>query len=649
MSAATLSERLHSLPGKLVADEPGRPLRLAIVFIIGWLVSHPYLGLHHDGIIYFGQLLHRLHPELLATDLYFRFGSQDSYSLFSTIAMWVTDVFGVFTAAPLLLTLTQIAFAVTTVVLAYRLLGRRYAWFGAIFVAVMPPWYGGWHIFSYAENFLTARSVAEPIILLAMVLLLADRRWGSLLLLVVAAAVHPLMALPALAVWWLACALQDRRFYWFALLGVVPPVLGALGYAPFDRLFATYDGEWAAVVKEINGFIIPDDWPAVDWCAIGADYIVILSARGMMTTALQRRFLDALMLITAATLVIGEASFSLLHNLLLTQLQVWRSLWLLHLVAVLFLPMLILNALQRTDGCGKVLTPAWLITALAVNTYAAPVTAAFAYFIQRLGPGECPQISSPLARKLFWLGVVLIPLAVFVRWTPPPELAEHVLGETRYDYLRFVRTTSMRYPIPLLVSLLLLPLALQPAARKWALAAMLLVAAGLVGTIDQRTPWHEFGEHQKGDEHPFRKFIGTNQSIYWDGELMVPWLVLQRPSYYFIQQASGVVFNRDTAMTFTHRKNLLKYVEFQLSVCGVQNMMEWKSNAVVRSDCVPTEDVLRDLCRSDDPPAFMVFENTLPTPPLSVWKTTVPRGHDFKTYYLYSCEQLLKTGDNQPQ
>ena len=619
-----------------------------MVFIIGWLIARPYIGLRHDGVLYFGQLLHRLHPERLGSDPFFRFGSQDSFSLFSRIAMWATDAFGIFTAAPLLLVFTQTAVAVAIVLYALRLLDRRYAWYGAIFVAVMPSWYGGWTIFSYTETFLTARSVAEPVILLAMTLLLANRRWWSLALLVLAALLHPLMALPALAVWWLACSLQDKRFYWLALLGLVPLALGLLGQAPFDKLFVTYDPDWAAVVREVNGFIIPSEWQITDWCTIAVDYLVLLTARRAAPLH-YRRLLDALMVIGAGSVLIGEAGFTMLHNVLLTSLQVWRSLWLVHLTALLYLPVLLILAFKRQDDCGRLMAPLWIVATLAGNTYAGPITAAAGFLLTLRGEGVCPNIATPLVRKALWLGAAGVLIAIIGRWVPPPMLTEHILDETSHDYFRFVRTSATAFPMPLLGTLLFFPLAFVSARKKWPLAVLLLVMVGLATTVDQRTPWHQFVEHQDADSHPFLKFIGPNQDIYWDGELMVPWLLLQRPSYYLSQQASGSLFNRDTAMTLSHRKKLLKYVDFQLSICGIQSMLEWKTNTEQRTSCVPTEDVLRDLCQTDDPPDFMVFDNTLQIPPLSVWKTAVSKGHELKTYYLYSCQQLRDAPVNTVQ
>lgn len=641
---SALVRRFNNFSDRLTVTEPGRQLQLALLFAITWLIAHPYLRLRHDGVLYFGQLLHNLDPARLANDPFFRYGSQDNFSLFSTVATWATQVFGVFAAAPLLLLLTQTATAVAVVVLAFRLLGRTYAWFGALAVAAMPAWYGGWHIFSYAENFLTARSFAEPIILLAMAALVADRRWWSLALLAVGAFSHPLMALPALVVWWLANALRDRRFYWFVALALIPVGLGLAGHAPFDKLFAAYDSAWAERVVEVNGFVLPSVWPLVDWCYIAVDFIILLTIRRQSDSPRIRRLLEALMITAAGSILLTEIGFTLLQNVLLTGLQTWRSLWLLHLIAMLFLPVLIIEALKRNDDCGRLLAPAWLMTMFASVSYAGPFAAGFASLVARRGTAPCPQLSTPLVHKALWFGVVLLVLTIIGRWTPPPEFAEHVLGETGYDYWRFIRTSAAQAPIPLLAGLLLLPLALQPVRRKWPLLGLALIGLALAASVDQRTQWYQYIEQEKPADHPFLQHIAPGQEVYWDVELIVPWFVLGRPSYYHEDQTAGTIFNRESAMALSHRRKLLRYIEFQLSICGIQDTLEWKSQTQNRADCYPTDDVLHELCNSDDPPAFFVLRKELPAPmPLSSWNTSVPQGHDYRTYHLYSCQQIRDT------
>src|SRR4051812_26774615 len=45
----------------------------------------PYLGIHHDAMLYSGQVLSRLDPATYSDDLFFRYGSQDRFSIFSPL------------------------------------------------------------------------------------------------------------------------------------------------------------------------------------------------------------------------------------------------------------------------------------------------------------------------------------------------------------------------------------------------------------------------------------------------------------------------------------------------------------------------------------------------------------------------------------
>ena len=43
---------------------------------------HPYYGIRHDSILYFGQVLMGRYPEYISNDLFFKYGSQAKYSRF---------------------------------------------------------------------------------------------------------------------------------------------------------------------------------------------------------------------------------------------------------------------------------------------------------------------------------------------------------------------------------------------------------------------------------------------------------------------------------------------------------------------------------------------------------------------------------------
>src|ERR1700732_4754496 len=63
-------------------------LVLAVAGLVGiatWALSHSYRGIFHDAGLYTLQALARLHPDSLAEDAFLKFGSQDGFTIFSTI------------------------------------------------------------------------------------------------------------------------------------------------------------------------------------------------------------------------------------------------------------------------------------------------------------------------------------------------------------------------------------------------------------------------------------------------------------------------------------------------------------------------------------------------------------------------------------
>ncbi len=66
---------------------------LLLAFLL-WLLNHPYQGIWHDARVYGLIAAHWIYPEALASDLFFRFGSQGSLSLFTPIYGALVRVLG---------------------------------------------------------------------------------------------------------------------------------------------------------------------------------------------------------------------------------------------------------------------------------------------------------------------------------------------------------------------------------------------------------------------------------------------------------------------------------------------------------------------------------------------------------------------------
>src|SRR4051812_20793529 len=60
-----------------------------------WIVQHSYYGLVHDSEMYLIQGLARLNPDLFAADIYFRYGSQDRFTVFGPVFAQAMQLLGI--------------------------------------------------------------------------------------------------------------------------------------------------------------------------------------------------------------------------------------------------------------------------------------------------------------------------------------------------------------------------------------------------------------------------------------------------------------------------------------------------------------------------------------------------------------------------
>jgi hypothetical protein len=95
---------------------PSHTARLTAVIALAaiWLLTHRYFGIQHDGQFYAVQALARIDPAAYAHDIFFSFGSQDNYSLFSPIYAWLIGTTGLDRAAFVLLAGAHLAWALAT-------------------------------------------------------------------------------------------------------------------------------------------------------------------------------------------------------------------------------------------------------------------------------------------------------------------------------------------------------------------------------------------------------------------------------------------------------------------------------------------------------------------------------------------------------
>jgi hypothetical protein len=608
---------------------------LAVVGL--WLLARPYIGVRHDGILYLGQIYFQLWPDVFRNDIFFAYGSQDQFSAFSKAAAALMPLLGLARAQLLILALCHLSLllAASALLRPVRSVEVRVAALACL--AVMPHFYGGMGIFAFAETFVTARTIAEPLALAGLAALVFDRRAIAAVLLLCAAVTHPLVALPALLVAWLVLCQQNAKWYWVALPALAAVLGGALaGVEPLNRLTQSYDAAWFAIVETSNLFVFPQLWRLNDWLS-AATMVGILCVGGRVLPVPLARLATA----TAATgtlltwmAVLGAGW---LQNILVTQLQLWRALWLCQVLGLLFMPAVAMH-LWRLGVAWRAASLSLLMLAVA-TTGAWPSSWAFAiWFAVTLGVARSqrPELTARLRRAIWWTSAAVLAalsLAMLASNLQFLQAKGVVIGPSiLFAVLAATPALSLTF-----VALALKQLPNWPQPRLWGAAlAVLLLGLG-IHEWDRRTDHQRVFEAMPAQPHPFTLKTRPDSQVYWRESLLTSWAMLGRPSFFTDQQGSGVLFNRATAMEFSRRQKLLAPLSFQREICtmlaGLGGNGQWEAG------CVPDEELITKLCAAPRGPDFLVFPFAFKRGVVAEW-TFTPRDAAPTTYYLHDCTLL---------
>lgn len=594
-----------------------------------WALAHPYQGIRHDGELYLAQALLHLKPELFSGDLFFAYGSQDRFTVFSRLYAWVVDSLGIGPAAWILTIAAQLLFAGLTALLLRRLLEGKLFWLGLALAFSYVPYYGGWFVFSYGEPFVTARSFAEPLCLLALILLIDGRPKASLAAIVAAGLLHPLLALTTACLWWICHALHDRRWWWLGLAGLALPVLASLDLFSVPLLWERYDDQWWDVVWTRNAFVLPTRWTYPDWMNLAADSLIVLLAIVLVPDR-RKRFLVAALITGLLGVLATLAGAELMRNVLLTSLQLWRTHWILHLVAVAMLP-LVTYELWKTPRCGRALAALVVTTAVATRfpgSAGAMLLALVIFAAAKRGF----RLSVPVERLLLAACALAIAAAI------GEQLHLRLFGNGELSALDLtglrITARAVSYPlIALLIMGALLGSLKTPKLRLLGATCVVVLAVLGLGTWDQRTPWLRYIENGAVGDRPFAGLIQPDQQVLWQGEMLATWLLLSHPSWYNFSQGSGVLFRRDNALEFERRKSVVDMLEAQAHTCKLL------AGFTGRDECTPDLESIRTACREARDLDFIIIRSGLEGSAVAEWKFSDPMLERPMNFYLYDCKR----------
>jgi hypothetical protein len=600
-----------------------------------WLLARPFIGLRHDGIFYLGQVLLKLHPGSLSPDLFFAFGSQDQFSVYSWLAAPLVRLVGLSHFQILGLAACHGALLWAVTALLRTLPDASGRWLGLVAVAAVSHYYGGMGVFSFAEEFVTARSFAEPLVIGALAALLTGRTACAAGLLLVAMLMHPLMAIPAVVIAWVFVCLNDRRWLPAAVLMIVPMGAGLIGIDPFQRLFQRYDALWGAAVLAANKDVLPTHWASVQWQVVLVDLAVLAGAKWFVKGKLSR-LCTATVGAASGLLLVSVLGADLGHNVLITQLQLWRVLWIAHLLALALAPAGAIWLWRQGPG-GRLAATAAALAMLAANArweagWVLIAWAALALWISRRAADKSGFVVNAGTAATSG-AIVLLSVAVAARMV--------------IDLNAVGAPVDARTCLWVLCSLPAFTISLAGLAF-WAtyrggpaaVTALIVVGAGfLLGATlwDRRLPWTEYIESVPFGDHPFSRLMPAGAQVLWPDELAATWAVLGRPSYVSDTQGSGVLFNRATAVEFMRRRTVLGTMGLQKQICSLLRGLNGKSAG--EAECLPDQSVVDAMCKFPKGPDFLVLPLALPRGVIASWTFAAAKTKD-RTYYLYDCAKL---------
>lgn len=614
-----------------------------MAFLLVYL--RPYHGIRHDSVLYLGQALLRWQPEQFSTDLFFAYGGQTDYTVFPWVMAWLLQRF---TAAELFLALTLLGlflFLAASYALLRQLMTSEYRLVALLALLILPSGYGGRYVFSYAEPFFSARSMAEPLVLFSLAAWLANRHLLSVLLGVCAFALHPLQALilPLLA--YAAAIWKDRR--WLHLIWLALPFFFIgdtnTGLAVIDRIFARYDSEWHGWISKVNAQTLLYEWQYPAWAFWLTDlflgWLIIQRATGALRDV-ARFALLATILGMLATLVLTDMSW----NVLATGLQLWRAQWLLHWLAMASVPWLLILEYRDT---GKI-TPRWalLLAIVAVgmplmSTGMASLAVLFMIPLYLTWHRAEKNIGGSTRRLLAVFPYVLMAL-ILMRYGLSILATLEKTGRAR----EAVRPEFLLFSYPMICSSLLaggLWLWRRfPSARSLLTAFLAVLVFHAAWEWDRRSTWTRYIESAQYSLDRFGVTLETAAQVFWEGELLAPWLVLNRPSFFNGHQSAGILFSRATAAEVNRRHERMQPYIVQRGICHVVNELTRNQidQGLGQAQCIPDVEIFKGIC-SPGGPDYLVLEEKLPFPVLGSWSIIGGiKGDQPITYWLYRCRDI---------
>ena len=540
---------------------------LSLLVLVTWILQRPYRGLNHDAVIYSFLALARLHPTSLAHDLIVRFGSQDSYTVFSPLYSAIIRALDLEPAAALLTFLGQAAFFVAAWFLARRCMSPGRALLAVGLLIALPSNYGARQSFGYIEGFLTPRQMTEALVLASLAASLSGRRILGGGALAVGLLLHPIMAsagLVFLAFQYVAIPRPKLAIALGAALAAASLTVAVLWLHAFDET-------WLAMTRAY-GYLFVSQWTLSDWGRLCLPAGILLVGLLVNTSPLVKKLCAAALMTAACGITATVVFCDLLHVVLVTQLQPWRWVWPAHVIALLLLPLIVPDCWRASS-----LARAAVILIIAASLlHDLPIAPPVLVLGSLVCAASARRLTNPRHARLILLGsgAVLV-LAALMSLLPhtlanAPDQAVLTLPGHIAQWMRKWAGGGLLYAV-------LLGLALAAAERHSTAAnTLVLGAAAALVCILAPVGWQSWTSYRYTADlrerfSQWRNAIPAHAEVFWTTSPVAVWYLLERPDYWAPAQGAGEIFSRTQAIETQRRAG---FVSLTLEAIGQRHPPE---------------------------------------------------------------------------
>jgi hypothetical protein len=546
----------------------------------------------HDGIFYALQALHIMQPEAFNRDIFFLYGSQDQYTIFSNLYAAAIKTFGM-THGTILLEILGLVLWLLAAWVLVRILPEVPATIALLLIITLDNYYGSHRVVGYAEHYLTARLYAELFALAGLAAYLNRWYFGGTLAYALAFLMHPLIALPALII---GLGIWLRPTVWLALLvggGVMGILLGIAGIHPFTGLIQPMDDTWWQYNVGRSPFVFLHTWT---WNAFSQVLltIAITTAAGLMLSEIKLKQLAwAVLASVLALLTVSWVGASLLKLPLLISLQLHRVMW----IAIVINPLMVTALAWESCHASKwhIILAVGLGIGLLLDSSIQGGYAVAIVLASLTGYHYAPHYQPS---RWLWVLLAVLPLQALVF-----SLLNLDMDTAGNAYISSKPAWRIYLGHPLAALALFAGLYwLMYRHNQVAKGVTIIVIAGLLGwagwnwydhqTININNTAETFYDSpaRQAAIAPIKDIVPQNTTVYWIEDPEKAWFWLQRANYVSFQQAAGSIFNRDTAIELIRRTQHIA----QASDIDARNI--WDSRPTTK-DKQLTAPILQQLCQ----------------------------------------------------